>query len=250
MTGDSREIMEALGDRTRFSIVEALSRKPMTGDELAESVQRARSTVESHLSVLLRLNLVTRRLEDRTYYYDATPLARQYAGIAARGAEAMPASPTTAMAANDDADADDDDDTANKTKADAPAAAPAAATIPDPFMRSFRFRTRLISIAAAAAIGAIWPPLNALFSVYILMPAITLGVLAAVLQRDMKGALNMAIIASFFTSVVSYFVLEGATLMTIGILFFAVLVIMAAGGLAAFLVTRMLMRRMKPRAKK
>ncbi len=240
MTGDSREIMEALGDRTRFSIVEALSRKPMTGDELAESVQRARSTVESHLSVLLRLNLVTRRLEDRTYYYDATPLARQYAGIAARGAEATPASPATAT------DADADGDTANKTRADATT----VATVPDPFMRSFRFRSRLISIAAAAAIGAIWPPLNALFSVYILMPAITLGVLAAVLQRDMKGALNMAIIASFFTSVTSYFVLEGATLMTIGILFFAVLAIMAAGGLVAFQLTRMLMRRMNPHAKK
>jgi len=240
MTGDSREIMEALGDRTRFSIVEALSRKLMTGDELAESVQRARSTVESHLSVLLRLNLVTRRLEDRTYYYDATPLARQYAGIAARGAEATPASPATAT------DADADGDTANKTRADATT----VATVPDPFMRSFRFRSRLISIAAAAAIGAIWPPLNALFSVYILMPAITLGVLAAVLQRDMKGALNMAIIASFFTSVTSYFVLEGATLMTIGILFFAVLAIMAAGGLVAFQLTRMLMRRMNPHAKK
>lgn len=242
MTGDSREIMEALGDRTRFSIVEALSRKPMTGDELAESVQRARSTVESHLSVLLRLNLVTRRIEDRTYYYDATPLARQYAGIAARGAEATPASPAASMAADSDADGD----MANKTKAVAVAVSP----VPDSFTRSFRFRTRLISIAAAAAIGAIWPPLNALFSVYILMPAITLGVLAAVLQRDMKGALNMAIIASFFTSVASYFVLEGATLMTIGILFFAVLAIMAAGGLAAFLVTRMLMRRMNPHAKK
>jgi DNA-binding transcriptional ArsR family regulator len=240
MTGDSREIMEALGDRTRFSIVEALSRKPMTGDELAELVQRARSTVESHLSVLLRLKLVTRRLEDRTYYYDATPLARHYAGIAARGAEATPASPAT------EADADADDDKANKTKA----GAATVAAVPDPLMRSFRFRSRLISIAAAAAIGAIWPPLNALFSVYILMPAITLGVLAAVLQRDMKGALNMAIIASFFTSVTSYFVLEGATLMTIGILFFAVLAIMAAGGLAAFLVTRMLMRRMNPRAQK
>jgi DNA-binding transcriptional ArsR family regulator len=127
MTGDSREIMEALGDRTRFSIVEALSRKPMTGDELAESVQRARSTVESHLSVLLRLNLVTRRLEDRTYYYDATPLARQYAGIAARGAEATPASPATAT------DADADGDTANKTKADAPAVASRAD--PGPMMR-------------------------------------------------------------------------------------------------------------------
>jgi len=238
MTGDSREIMEALGDRTRFSIVEALSRKPMSGDELAESVQKARSTVESHLSVLLRLNLVARHLEDRTYYYNATPLARHYAEIAARGADAMPATPVMAM--------DADDDTTKKTKTDAAT----VATVPDPFMRSFRFRSHIISIAAAAAIGATWPPLNALFSVYILMPAITLGVLAAVLQRDMKGALNMAIIASFFTSVSSYFVLEGATLMTIGILFFAVLLIMAAGGLAAFTVTRMLMRRMNPYAKK
>jgi len=238
MTGDSREIMEALGDRTRFSIVEALSRKPMSGDELAESVQKARSTVESHLSVLLRLNLVTRHLEDRTYYYTATPLARHYAGIAARGADAMPATPVMAM--------DADDDTTKKTKTDAAT----VATVPDPFMRSFRFRSHIISIAAAAAIGATWPPLNALFSVYILMPAITLGVLAAVLQRDMKGALNMAIFASFFTSVASYFVLEGATLMTIGILFFAALLIMAAGGLAAFMVTRMLMRRMNSNAKK
>jgi len=92
MQSENREIMEALGDRTRFSIVEALSRKPMSGDELAGSVQRARSTVESHLAVLLRLNLVTRRLDDRTYYYEATPLARQYTGIAS-GSGAAPETP-------------------------------------------------------------------------------------------------------------------------------------------------------------
>jgi len=44
--------------------------------------------------------------------------------------------------------------------------------------------------------------------------------------------------------------LEGATLMTVGVLFFAVLTIMVAGGLAAFLFTRMAMRRMTPRVKK
>ncbi len=224
MVSESREIMEALGDKTRFSIVEALSRKPMSGDELAESVQKARSTVESHLSVLLRLNLVTRRLEDRTYYYEATPLARQYTGRPApdAGSTPKPAPPVTA----------------------ATAAAAGSSAWQYSSRRSFQFRSRIISIAAAIAIGCIWPPLNAMFSVYILMPAITLGVIAAVLQRGIKGTLNMAIIASFFTAMVSYFVLQGATLMTIGILFFAVLMIMAAGGLVAFLLSRMLMKYM------
>ena len=39
MASESREIMEALGDKTRFSIVESVSRKAMTGDEIAESVK-------------------------------------------------------------------------------------------------------------------------------------------------------------------------------------------------------------------
>jgi len=237
MQSENREIMEALGDRTRFSIVEALSRKPMSGDELAGSVQRARSTVESHLAVLLRLNLVTRRLDDRTYYYEATPLARQYTGIAS-GSGAAPETPVASASSASDTES-----------ASAPASASASA-VESPFLRSFKFRSRIMSIAAAVVIGAIWPPLNALISISILVPALTLGMLAAVLQRDMRGTVNMAVIASFFTSVASYFMMEGATLMTVGVLFFAVLTIMVAGGLAAFLFTRMAMRRMTPRVKK
>ena len=34
--------------------------------------------MESHLSVLLRLNLVSRRLEDRTYLYEATDVSKKY----------------------------------------------------------------------------------------------------------------------------------------------------------------------------
>jgi len=77
---DVRETLDALSEKTRYSILEALSKKPMTGDEIAEAVQRSRSTVESHLSTLLRLGLITRRREDKKYYYEATPTARMWLG--------------------------------------------------------------------------------------------------------------------------------------------------------------------------
>jgi DNA-binding transcriptional ArsR family regulator len=75
---DVREILDALSEKTRYSILEALSKKPMTGDQIADAVQRSRSTVESHLSTLLRLNLVTRRRDDKKYYYEATPTAQMW----------------------------------------------------------------------------------------------------------------------------------------------------------------------------
>jgi len=73
-----REILDALSERTRYSILEALSKKPMSGDEIADAVQRSRSTVESHLSTLLRLGLVSRRREDKKYYYEATGTAQTW----------------------------------------------------------------------------------------------------------------------------------------------------------------------------
>lgn len=76
MEDEAREIMDALADKTRYSIVKALLEKRMTGDEMAKIAGKARSTVESHLAMLLRLNLVTRELKDRTYYYEATPVAK------------------------------------------------------------------------------------------------------------------------------------------------------------------------------
>ncbi|MBC7120399.1 MAG: winged helix-turn-helix transcriptional regulator [Candidatus Methanosuratus sp.] len=73
-----REVMDALGERTRYDIVVALIKKELTGDEIAAAVGRSRSTVESHLSMLLRLGLISREMRDRVYYYHATPLSIQY----------------------------------------------------------------------------------------------------------------------------------------------------------------------------
>jgi DNA-binding transcriptional ArsR family regulator len=94
---DLREVMEALSERTRYSILEALSKKPMTGDEIAEAVQRSRSTVESHLSTFLRLGLVTRRRDDKKYYYEATPTAQMWLGrmAASKGVSTLQAEKTS-----------------------------------------------------------------------------------------------------------------------------------------------------------
>lgn len=75
-----REVMDALGERTRYEIVAALIKKELTGEGIASAVNRSRSTVESHLSMLLRLGLISREMRDRVYYYRATPLAAKYLG--------------------------------------------------------------------------------------------------------------------------------------------------------------------------
>ncbi|MGQ9759558.1 MAG: winged helix-turn-helix domain-containing protein [Candidatus Methanomethylicaceae archaeon] len=73
-----REILDALSERTRYAILEAISRRPMTGDEIAVAVERSRSTVESHLSILLRLGLIARKKEDKRYFYEITPKAEAW----------------------------------------------------------------------------------------------------------------------------------------------------------------------------
>ncbi len=73
-----REILDALSERTRYAILEALSKRSMTGDEIAESVQRSRSTIESHLSLLLRLGLISRKKDDKRYIYEITPKAEAW----------------------------------------------------------------------------------------------------------------------------------------------------------------------------
>jgi len=80
MEEDRREVLEALSDKTRYAILTALSEKHMTGDEIAEAVQRSRSTIEVHLSMLLRLGLVSRKREDKKYYYEITPSAQAWLG--------------------------------------------------------------------------------------------------------------------------------------------------------------------------
>ena len=80
MDEERREILDALSDRTRLAILEAASEKPVTGDEISVAVQRSRSTVESHLSTLLRLGLIGRTKDDKRYYYQSTEKARLWMG--------------------------------------------------------------------------------------------------------------------------------------------------------------------------
>lgn len=73
-----REILDALSERTRYAILESLSKRPMTGDEIAESVGRSRSTIESHLSILLRLGLISRKRDEKRYLYEIAPKAEAW----------------------------------------------------------------------------------------------------------------------------------------------------------------------------
>jgi DNA-binding transcriptional ArsR family regulator len=80
MDEERREILDALSDKTRLAILEAALSKPITGDEISEAVQRSRSTVESHLSTLLRLGLIARTKDDKRYYYQSTEKAKLWMG--------------------------------------------------------------------------------------------------------------------------------------------------------------------------
>lgn len=82
MDEERREILDALSDKTRLAILEAASNRPMSGDEISEAVQRSRSTVESHLSMLLRLGLLERTKDDKRYYYRSTEKAKAWMGSA------------------------------------------------------------------------------------------------------------------------------------------------------------------------
>jgi DNA-binding transcriptional ArsR family regulator len=95
MGEERREILDALSDRTRYSILEVLAKKAMTGDEIAEAAQRSRSTVEAHLSMLLRLGLISRRKEEKKYYYEATPKAQMWMGRVEEFRGASPAAKAT-----------------------------------------------------------------------------------------------------------------------------------------------------------
>ncbi len=80
MDEERREILDALSDKTRLAMLEAASNAPMSGDKISEAVQRSRSTVESHLSMLLRLGLIARTRDDKTYYYQTTEKAKMWMG--------------------------------------------------------------------------------------------------------------------------------------------------------------------------
>lgn len=94
MDEERREVLDALSDKTRLAILEAVSERPMTGDEISEAVQRSRSTVESHLSMLLRLGLIARTKDDKRYYYQSTEKAKAW--MASSGGASTQSSPEAA----------------------------------------------------------------------------------------------------------------------------------------------------------
>ena len=70
--------MEALGDPTRFAILESLARRPLAVSELAETLPVSRPAVSQHLRVLKDAGLVSDRKAGTKRIYEANP-----AGIAA-----------------------------------------------------------------------------------------------------------------------------------------------------------------------
>ena len=68
--------MEALGDPTRFAILESLARRPLAVSELAETLPVSRPAVSQHLKVLKEAGLVADRPEGtrRVYYIDPNGL--------------------------------------------------------------------------------------------------------------------------------------------------------------------------------
>ncbi len=63
------ETFQALGDRSRVSIVWALSRKELSVGQLAEFMEMSQPAVSHHLRTLRQLRLVKVRREGRASFY-------------------------------------------------------------------------------------------------------------------------------------------------------------------------------------
>ena len=65
--------MEALGDPTRFAILESLARRPLAVSELAETLPVSRPAVSQHLRVLKDAGLVSDRKAGTKRIYEVNP---------------------------------------------------------------------------------------------------------------------------------------------------------------------------------
>ena len=77
-TYKARQGWEALGDPSRFAIVQHLAERPRTVGELADELPISRQAVSQHLQVLKSAGLVTNRAEGTRRVYRLNP-----AGVAA-----------------------------------------------------------------------------------------------------------------------------------------------------------------------
>lgn len=65
--------MEALGDPTRFAILQSLARRPLAVSELAETLPVSRPAVSQHLKVLKDARLVSDRKAGTKRIYEVNP---------------------------------------------------------------------------------------------------------------------------------------------------------------------------------
>ena len=65
--------LEALGDATRFAILQSLARRPLAVSELAETLPVSRPAVSQHLRVLKDARLVSDRKAGTKRIYEVNP---------------------------------------------------------------------------------------------------------------------------------------------------------------------------------
>lgn len=65
--------LEALGDPTRFAILQSLARRPLAVSELAETLPVSRPAVSQHLRVLKDAHLVSDRKAGTKRIYEVNP---------------------------------------------------------------------------------------------------------------------------------------------------------------------------------
>jgi DNA-binding transcriptional ArsR family regulator len=65
--------LEALGDPTRFAILQSLARRPLAVSELAETLPVSRPAVSQHLRVLKDARLVNNRKSGTKRIYEVNP---------------------------------------------------------------------------------------------------------------------------------------------------------------------------------
>jgi DNA-binding transcriptional ArsR family regulator len=216
MGEEAREIMEALGDKTRFAMLDELAKKPMTGEEIAEHVGKARSTVESHLSMLLRLQLVSRKLDDRTYYYEATDLAKSWL-------EKM-----------------------GTPKPYATAPPPEVLKPMMPIKMANHPGVRYAWIYLPIIIGAIYVILNVyVVPIQVIMPSLILGTIAAFLGSRMTEVLKSIVLMSFTIAFLSYTLVFASSIFSMVLLFVVALIFCLMGGVVSWYLMKKMRKMLK-----
>lgn len=69
------DLLAAVGDTTRQTLLQLLRRRPMTVGELAAGLPVTRPAVSQHLKILRHARLVTERREGTRHYFNLNPEA-------------------------------------------------------------------------------------------------------------------------------------------------------------------------------